>query len=212
MKEVWMCQWETIPGDGEHTEQFSSLAAAKQAMREKICQCIDLTAYLADLEPQAADFLGKYLSDPQFPKSKSDVPEVYDEPEHGELLLDSCLIHWDYPYDAFPRLKTNLVLDATPDGEYTFDFWYECPEEADANGVKGLSIRIYSRIDYGTSAYPLMILRVLNDTPKTQEMILRDVRQQYGVKMDRKAVGRHLKLLNALGFPVHKSSDGYSLN
>ena len=73
MKEVWRCQWETVPGDGEHIENFSTLAAAKQAMRQKIAECIDLNEYLTDLEPQVAKFLGSYLSNPQFPQRKDDA-------------------------------------------------------------------------------------------------------------------------------------------
>ena len=209
MKKVWMCRWETIPGDGEHTEQFSSLGAAKQAMRQKISQCIDLDEYLSDLEPQVTNFLGQYLSDPQFPKSKLDIPQYYEEPDRGELILDASFITWDYPYDAFPRMHTDLVLEDGGKEEFAFDFWYEYPEEAAGNGVHGLSIRIHSRTDYGTSAYPLMILRVLNEKPQNQAAIIRAVYEQYEMKMDRKAVSRNLELLTALGFCVQKSQEGY---
>lgn len=211
MKEVWICRWEIAPGDGEHTERFSSLSAAKRAMRQKISKCVDLCEYLADLDAVAADFLGKYLSDPQFPGCKADVPEDYQEPEHGELILDAGFICWDHPYDAYLRLNTNLVLENISDEDYTFDFWYEHPEELTDNRITGLSIRISPRIDYGTSAYPLMILRVLNSTPKSQEQIIRDVFERYDTKMDRKAVGRHLKLLQALGFTVEHNQEGYYL-
>ena len=103
------------------------------------------------------------------------MPEDYQEPEHGELILDAGFIRWDHPYDAYLRLNTNLVLENISDEDYTFDFWYEHPEELTDNRITGLSIRISPRIDYGTSAYPLMILRVLNSTPKSQEQIIRDV-------------------------------------
>ena len=209
MKEVWMCQWEVTPGDGEHIEKFSSLTAAKKAMREKIAEHIDLEEYLADLDPSAAGFFGKYLSDPAFPQSKSDVPEDYDEPEHGELIIDPGFIRWDHPYDAFPRMNGNLVLEDAEHDDYTFDFWYEYPEEATGNGAKGLSIRIYSRVDYGTSAYPLMVLFALRKEPATQEQIARRIRETWDRIIDRKAIGRHLELLKALGYPVQHGADGY---
>lgn len=209
MKEVWMCRWEVIPGNGEQTEQFPTLAAAKQAMRQKIAENIDLTEYLGDLEPQVATFLGQYLSDPQFPQSKSDVPEEYEDPERGALILDSGFIRWDYPYDAFPRMNTNLVLDDVKGGDYTFNFWYEAPDEATGNGAKELSITISSHMDYGTSAYPLMVLFALRDYPQTQERIARTISETWDISIDRKAIGRHLQLLQDMGYPVQHGLDGY---
>lgn len=64
-------------------------------------------------------------------------------------------------------------------------------------------------IQYGTSAYPLMILQVLDGTPQTQQEIIQKVYQRYGTKIDRKAVSRHLNLLKELGFRVEKSQKGY---
>ena len=209
MKEVWMCQWEVTPGDGEHIEKFSSLTAAKKAMREKIAERVDLEEYLADLDPAAAGFLGRYLSDPAFPQSKSDVPVDYDEPEHGELIIDPGFLRWDHPYDAFPRMNGNLVLEDSEHEDYTFDFWYEYPEEATGNGAKGLSIRIYSRIDYGTSAYPLMVLFALREEPATQEQITRRIQETWDTVIDRKAIGRHLELLKTLGHPIQHGAEGY---
>jgi hypothetical protein len=68
-----------------------------------------------------------------------------------------------------------------------------------------------SDIKYGPSAYPLMICEVLDGTPKTQTAIAQAVQEKYGTKIDRKAVGRHLELLGALGFRVRKGKDGYYL-
>lgn len=209
MKEVWKCQWETIPGDGEHIENFSTLAAAKLAMRQKIADSIDLNEYIADLDPKAAKFLGNYLSDPQFPRDEADVPAEYEEPERGELILDAGFITWDYPYDAYPKLDTNLVLTDRNDGEYRFMFYYVYPEEATGNGVTELSITIASHIDYGTSAYPLMVLFALREEPATQNQIARRILEIWETVIDRKAIGRHLKLLQDLGLPVQHCPDGY---
>ena len=57
MKRVWLCQWEIACGDGLQTEEYDSFAAAVQAMRKKITECIDLEEYIADLEPVAANYL-----------------------------------------------------------------------------------------------------------------------------------------------------------
>ena len=209
MKEVWRCQWETVPGDGEHIENFSTLAAAKLAMRQKIVESIDLKEYTADLDPRAAQFLDNYLSDPQFPRDEADVPEEYEEPERGELILDAGFITWDYPYDAYPKLDTNLVLTDRNDGEYRFMFYYVYPKEATGNGVTELSITIASHIDYGTSSYPLLVWWAVQKEPQTQDQIIRAILEAWDTVIDRKAVGRHLQLLQDLGFPVKHSSDGY---
>lgn len=209
MKEVWMCQWEVTPGDGEHLDKFPTLDRAKCAMRELIVKNIDLKEYLSDLETNSEAFMERYLTDPSFPRSKSDIPESYEEPEHGELIIDPGFIRWDHPYDAFPRMNGNLVLEDSEHDDYSFDFWYEYPEEATGNGAKGLSIRIYSRIDYGTSAYPLMVLFALREEPATQDQIARRIRETWDTIIDRKAIGRHLELLKALGYPVQHGTDGY---
>jgi biotin operon repressor len=67
-------------------------------------------------------------------------------------------------------------------------------------------------IEYKSSAYPLMVLQVLNSTPKTQAAIIRAVQEKYGKKIDRKAIHRNLNLLIELGYPVEKCDKGYSLN
>jgi biotin operon repressor len=212
MKEVWRCCWEVIPGGGEQTEQFPTLAAAKQAMRQIIAESIDLKEYTADLDPQAAHFLDNYLSDPQFPRDEADVPEEYEEPERGELTLDAGFIIWDYPYDAYPKLDTNLVLTDWNDGEYRFMFYYVYPKEATGNGATELSITIAPHIDYGTSAYPLMVLFALCEDPQTQGQIIRTISKSWDTIIDRKAIGRHLQLLQDLGFPVQHGPDGYYYN
>ena len=218
MKIVWLCRWEVIPGNGEHTVIFSTLSEAQLAMRRKISENIDLSDYLPKLEPQAAQFLKNYISDPQFPRSESDVPEDYEdyedsedyaEPEAGKLILEPYYIRWDHPCGACPQLKSNLVtFDEQQDRVY-FDFWYEYPKKAPAKGVKGMSIYIRSHIDYGTSAYPLMVWKALWERPQTQEQIAKRISESWQTEIDRKAVGRHLHLLQDLGFPVKHNLNGY---
>ena len=209
MKYIWLCRWEVIPGDGEHTQLFSTFGEARREMRKKITETIDLSAYLPELEPQAAQFLHSYISDPQFPRCDSDVPEDYAEPEEGELILDSYYIHWDYPYSARPQLKTNLVSNDELQNDCYFDFWYEYPKKAPSKGVKALSIYVRPHIDYGTSAYPLMVWKALWERPQTQEQIAHNILQRWQTVIDRKAIGRHLHLLKDLGYPVKHNLEGY---
>lgn len=209
MKTVWKCTWEVVPGDGEHMEQFPTFAAAKLAMWQKIARHIDLREYLADLEPQVAAFLGRYLSDPQFPGSAEDIPGDYEDPERGELYLDADSILWKHPCGAYPQLDTNLVLAGEDDEDYYFHFWYAYPQEATGHGARGLDFLISPRVDYGTSAYPLMVLLALREYPQTQEQIIHTISDTWDTAIDRKAVGRHLQLLQDLGYPVQHGPDGY---
>lgn len=208
MKKGWMCRVVT-PDNGQETQKFATLAEAKLAMRQKITDSIDVNKYLSCLEPEVAAVLGKYLSDPHFPQKEADLPEDYDDPDCSQLILDSTFIRWDYMYGAAPRMNTNLVLDDNDDEEYTFDFWYARPEKAPEPGVKSLSISIVSYIEYGTSAYPLMVWKVLQEKPQTQKQLAKAILHKWGVPIERKAVGRHLQLLETLGYPVEVCETGY---
>ena len=66
-------------------------------------------------------------------------------------------------------------------------------------------------IQYGTSAYPLMVMQVLDGTPKTQTMIIQQVQEKYHTKIDRRAIRRNLDLLQDLGFRIRKTQNGYYL-
>jgi hypothetical protein len=66
-------------------------------------------------------------------------------------------------------------------------------------------------VKYRPSAYPLMILQVLDGTAKTQAEIIRAVQGKYGIKIDRRAVKRNLELLQAFFFRIQKNKDGYSV-
>lgn len=209
MKAMWVLCWEAIPGKGEQREQFTSLKAAKLAMRKLISRYVELKEPLEKLDPEAAKYITRYLSDPQFPADVQDIPVDHPDPEEGELLLSSGSLICEYPYGAFPQVRTNLVLESVEDDAYKFDFWVEHPREIPKGDTLAFSARIEQHVDYGTSAYPLMILRVLDEHPKTQDAIIMEVFRMYGVKMERKAVGRHLKLLDALGFRISKSKEGY---
>lgn len=213
MKRVWVCQWEIARGDGIHADKYYSFSEAVQAMRKKITECIDLEEYIADMESVAANYLRSYLLDPEFPRSKEDVPndDDWELPDHGELALYADWIQWKYPFDAYPELNTNLVMNPNGDETCFFDFHYNYPEEAAGHGVEGMNIKIIPCMDFGTSAYPVMVLLMLQDVPQTQERLAKRILHELGTRMERKAIGKHLKLLKTLGYPVKHNADGYYL-
>ena len=216
MTKIWIAEWEIAPGDGVHIERYSTLAEAKAEMRKKISQTLNLDKYISWLYNEedvdckdVAHFLKSYLSDPQFPRSVSDVPDDDEAPEHCDLWLSTTGIIWDYRYDECPHLHTNMVLEPPDDEALEFDFWYAHPENLDGEPNIALSIRIREETIWGTSAYPLMVLFALNKEPATQEQIADRIRYTWETVIDRKAVGRHLQLLQDMGFPVQKCAEGY---
>ena len=211
MKRVWVCQWEIARGKGPQAEEYDSFSEAVQAMRKKITEHIDLEEYIADLDSNEGDYLRNYLSDPSFPYSEKDVPEDFELPDHGDLALYSTWIRWKYPFDAYPELNTNLVLNPNGDETCFFDFHYNYPEEATGHGVEGLNIKIIPCMDFGTSAYPVMVLLMLKDVPQTQDQLAKRILRELGTRIERKAIGKHLKLLKSLGYPVKHNADGFYL-
>ena len=88
-------------------------------------------------------------------------------------------------------------------------FNYENPISISRDRVNAVEIRIRKHINYGTSAYPVMILLALDQCAQTQEQIIHKISETWDTSIDRKAVGRHLQLLQNLGFPVQHGPDGY---
>lgn len=219
MKTEWHCRWQYIPGHEKHFETYPTQKAAREAMAKVLTNAIDLKQYIHAFRNEegedcgsSADFLEKFLSDLTIPESEDEIPPHLDIPGHCLLEIDPNEgFRWGYMRGECPSLQVSHVYYGGAGCPFVVDFAYENPVEITPNRVNSVRIQIDEHINYGKSAYPLMILRVLDDTPKTQEEIIREVYERYDTKMERKAVGRHLKLLQDMGFPVHKSKDGYHI-
>lgn len=79
--------------------------------------------------------------------------------------------------------------------------------------TKDMRITLTNEIEWGTAANPVMILRVLQNKsePMLQTDIIEEIEWKYGPKIERKAVGRNIEMLNALGYNISKSRKGYLL-
>lgn len=215
MKQFWICKWEITPGKGEQIRYYPTLEEAKLAMRRLITKHINLTEFMDKLPPEAADFLEKYLSDPHFPRTKEECPNIFeyleedDDDECGDIVINSGYLMFNYDYGLAPQLRTDLVLDEPREEEYHFDFWYEGLWKSTHNGLSDFSFRIRPGVDYGTSSYPLLVLFSLYSTPATQGELIERIADRWKTDIDRKAVGRHLKLLEDMGYPVRHCEAGY---
>lgn len=108
-----------------------------------------------------------------------------------------------------PYLSAGYVYEGDENEPYVISFNYENPISISRDRVNAVEIRIRKHINYGTSAYPVMILLALDQCAQTQEQIIHKISETWDTSIDRKAVGRHLQLLQNLGFPVQHGPDGY---
>jgi len=212
MKTEWICTWSLIPGRERYVEKYSSEGEAKAAMARRIGEHFRWEPYVSSMRKEkdpdygaAADYLEKFLSCLTFPdRAEASLPHLYGS---VECFGDETELSWSCDYGCAPCLSAR---ESSTDEEPGFfaGFCFQRPPKT--SPVKGINIHIVQRKNYGTSAYPLMVLLSLRETPATQGEILRVIQKTWDTLMDRKAVGRHLQLLQELGFPVQHGPEGYS--
>ena len=150
----------------------------------------------------SAGFLETFLSDLAIPETEAEIPDHFDIPEHCLLEFHANDgFRWSYMRGECPFLSAGHVYEGENNEPYVISFNYENPGTISRNRVNAVEIRIYERIRYGTSAYPLMVWRALGENPQTQAQIARTIEQTWNTMIDRKAIGRHLQLLQDLGYP-----------
>ena len=217
MKTEWICQWQMIPCGKKYTAAYPTQSKAREAMAKVLAGTVDLQKYIRALRKEegedcgsTADFLEKYLSDLTMPETESELPDCCDIPDHCLLDFDSCDgFRWGYMRGECPYLSAGYVYEGKEIEPYVISFNYENPGSVSRDRVNAVEIRITKHINYGTSAYPLMVLFALRKYPQTQEQIIRTISDTWDTVIERKAVGRHLQLLQDMGFPVYHRPDGY---
>ena len=217
MKTEWICRWQYIPGHKKHFEVYPTLDDARRAMAKVLTDAVDLSGYIQALRKEegedcgsSADFLEKFLSDLTMPESEAVIPEHYDIPDHCLLEFDSYDgFRWGYMRGECPYLSVGHVYEGKEIEPYVIAFNYENPKSISHDRVNAVEIRITKHINYGTSAYPLLVWWAVQKKPQTQGQIVRTISEAWDTVIDRKTVGRHLQLLQDLGYPVKHSSDGY---
>lgn len=217
MKTEWICSWQYIPGCEKHTASFPTLDAARQAMAKVLADAVDLSSYLQALRKEvgedcgsSAAFLEQFLSNLTMPETESELPDCYDIPDHCLFAFDSCDgFRWSYMRGECPYLSVGHVYEGKEIEPYVISFNYENPRSVSRDRVNAVEIRITEHINYGSSAYPLMVLFALREEPATQNQIARRILEIWETVIDRKAIGRHLQLLQDLGLPVQHGPEGY---
>lgn len=217
MKTEWICKWQLIPGGRKQTAVYSSQSEAREAMAKVLNDAVDLHDLIRALRQEegedcgsSAGFLETFLSDLAIPETEAEIPDHLDIPEHCLLEVHANDgFRWSYMRGECPFLSAGHVYEGENNEPYVISFNYENPGTISRNRVNAVEIRIYERIRYGTSAYPLMVWRALGENPQTQAQIARTIEQTWNTMIDRKAIGRHLQLLQDLGYPVQHGLEGY---
>ncbi|MBR3965671.1 MAG: hypothetical protein IKJ91_01200 [Clostridia bacterium] len=133
--------------------------------------------------------------------------EVVDEFDDFEIDIDKDLLSFRYYYDDL-ELKTNMVVMDDENKDYYFQFFVYTDSKSK---FKEVNIELEPLQCWGTSSYPLLILRILENArkPLTQEQIISLIEFDYGTKIERKAIGRNITLMKKLGYDIQHSSGGY---
>ena len=213
MKTKWVCTWNLIPGSKRHIEKYSSEREAKAAMIQQIVQLCDFQPYISRMRKEkdedyqdVADYLEKFLSCFSFAECEEySMPSLSGPVEccdYGNEFSWSC----NYQHCPFFSARESSCDD---EPGLFIGFCYQNPPKAKTPQATGINIHIIERIDYGNSANPFLVLWALEEDPQTQKQISKKILEKWDASVERKAVGRHLQLLQNLGYPVRHCPEGY---
>ena len=155
--------------------------------------------------------------------SNEDVNDYdwYDEDEETDWLDDfDMYIGKDYYVDTLKKITfehndqeganliTNMVV--MEDEQQTYEFQYFVGR-APKNKLRELQMTLTPLQYWGTSSYPMLILRTLENSqePLDQQQIISRIENAYDTKIERKAIGRNITLLKDLGYDIQHNGDGY---
>lgn len=213
MKTEWVCTWSLIPASEKYVEKYSSAREAKTAMAQRIAEYFDLKPYLNRMRKEkdpdykeAADYLEKFLSCLSFEECAEYSMPGLSGPVECYGYEDEFSWSCDYQHCPFFSARESSYDD---EPGLFIGFCYQNPPKVKTPQVTGINIHIVERIDYGGSANPFLVLWALGEDPRTQNQISKKISEQWDASIERKAVGRHLQLLQDLGFPVQHCPEGY---
>lgn len=213
MKTKWVCTWSLIPGSERYVEKYSSEREAKAAMIQRIAEHFDLQPYISRMRKEkdqdfheVADYLEKFLSCLSFAQcAEYSMPGLSGPVEYYGYKDE---FSWSCNYQHCPSLSARESSYDDEPGLF-IGFFYQNPPKVKTPQATGINIHIVERIEYGGSANPFLVLWALGENPQTQNQISKKILEKKGASIERKAVGRHLQLLQDLGFPVQHCPDGY---
>ena len=137
-----------------------------------------------------------------------DEDEEIDELNDFDIYIAKDSLSFECYYEGRPHLNTDMVVMDDENKEYCFEFYVD---RAPKNKLRELQMTLTPLQYLGTSSYPLLILRTLENSqePLDQQQIISRIENAYDTKIERKAIGRNITLLKDLGYDIQHNGDGY---
>lgn len=137
-----------------------------------------------------------------------DDDKEIDELDDFEICIAKDYLSFECYYEGYPHLNTDMVIMDDETKDYRFEFHVD---RTPKNKLKELQVTLTPLQYWGTSSYPLLILRTLENSqePLDQQRIISYIEATYDTTIERKAIGRNITLLKDLGYDIQHNGDGY---
>ena len=137
-----------------------------------------------------------------------DEDEEVDELDDFDIYIAKDSLSFECYYEGRPHLNTDMLVMDDENTEYCFEFYVD---RAPKNKLRELLMTLTPLQYWGTSSYPMLILRTLENSqePLDQQRIISHIEATYDTTIERKAVGRNITLLKDLGYDIQHNSEGY---
>lgn len=189
--------------------------AYRTAMANFLSNYVSRTDFLSADEAIPSDNPDDYEFEKE-PQVKDDADDndwdeeddEYDEFNDFYISIDREFLSFKCLYEGEPHLQTDMVVMDDDKKEYSFQFYVD---RAPRNKFKEVQMTLTPLQYWGTSSYPLLILRILENSnePLNQQQIISRIEDSYDTTIDRKAIGRNIALLQDLGYDVQRDNTGY---
>ena len=184
----------------------------REAMANIIESYVSRKDFFHDGDALPSDDIADYPYEPEKIKNDADMyvdDDWYDEDEETDELNDFDItiredsLVFECGSDEL-SLRTNMVVMDEDEELYEFKFF---AERAPKDKLRELTIEVELTLNqpWGTSAYPVLILKVLQNSSEhlsQQEIATRTA-------IERKAVGRNIALLKEIGYDIRHDGQGY---
>ena len=137
-----------------------------------------------------------------------DDDEETDEFDDFDISITRDSLFVKCHYEGYPELNTDMLVMDDETKEYYFQFNVERVPKSKLREVR---MTLAPLQYWGTSSYPLLILRALENSqkPLDQQRIISHIEATNDITIERKAVGRNITLLKDLGYDIQHNSEGY---
>ena len=184
----------------------------REAMANFIESYVSRKDFFHDGDALPSDDIADYPYESEKIKNDSDMyidDDWYDEDEETDELNEFDITRredslvFECGSDEL-SLRTNMVVMDEDEELYEFKFF---AERAPKDKLRELTIEVELTLNqpWGTSAYPVLILKVLQNSSEhlsQQEIATRTA-------IERKAVGRNIALLKEIGYDIRHDGQGY---